>query len=891
MAHKQQVSYCESVKERFPQFFTNRLVLDIGSLDINGNNQYLFEDCLYLGIDLRVGRNVDFAARGHELTLPDASFDVIISTECLEHDMFFALTLKNILRMLKPGGLFLMSCAKPGRPEHGTRRTTPLDSPFTQELGDWGDYYKNLDEGDIRGVIDVDSTFGTYCFSGNEESHDLYFWGIKTGKLIDRKDYSFQITEPGVRAESTIEKVDLDELLAAANVQNILIGELQEKLKESNSNANNLRLILANEAEQLKLLQEKLEEGNRSAHNLRLSLADEAAHVNMLRSELKSRENQLERLIASKSWQFTKAFRFAGRLCRGEFDIAFSSWMESKRIKESRLKFAQFANGLSYLKRGDISGFLSRLRAYKQDLAVSGIRATSGLPANHLTWGVISTPHTLFVAELIEAHLKKHDFSVQIIENAVEKYDLSYYIVICPQMFDRLPPGERRIAFQMEQAVSSRWFTDDYITTLESSLAVLDYSLVNLEFLLEKGIVYPHVNYLPIGAFTDYGRGVAHLPKTHRILFYGGYRNSPRRCRMLDALKVHFQVKVMDSSFGADMIESIKRADLVINIHYYEDGLLEMPRIQECLSLGVEVVSESAQDQGDYPELDGVVRFFESGSIPAMLGAINAALENPASPAAIEKSVAASAKRFSFMFDRFLVSMGFLSAAYVNKMDLPILTKEERVALSLPETIGRRRAYEAVRPAGCAIFDGIRFRPGWIGCGLSYKALASNALARGVNRLTVMEDDVLLPSDFEEKINCINEFLALRSGEWDVFSGVIASLNPDAEILSVDDFSGIRFVTIDKMTSTVFNIYGEKSLRALSGWDPDNSDPFVNTIDRFLERSPGLKVVVTVPFFVGHREEAFSTLWGFRNTTYIDWIAASERLLIDKVSEYKRVNS
>lgn len=195
MAHVQQVEYCLKVKNKFPKFFSNRIVVDIGSLDINGNNQYLFEDCLYLGIDLLPGKNVDLAVKGHELSLPDDSLDVVISTECFEHDQFYALTLKNIVRMLKPGGFLIFSCATTGRPEHGTRRTTPGDAPFIQENGNWGDYYQNLEERDIRLVLDIESIFETYEFSINNENFDLYFWGIKKGLSEERLDYSFQIKQ------------------------------------------------------------------------------------------------------------------------------------------------------------------------------------------------------------------------------------------------------------------------------------------------------------------------------------------------------------------------------------------------------------------------------------------------------------------------------------------------------------------------------------------------------------------------------------------------------------------------------------------------------------------------------------------------------------------------
>lgn len=175
MAHQQQQDFCRYVKELHPIYFNNCSVLDIGSQDINGNNRFLFHfDCAeYLGIDLNEGANVDLVASGHNF-IGEHRFDVVISTECLEHDKYWALTLQNIANnLLKSGGLFIMTCATTGRTEHGTTRTSPKDSPFTT------DYYLNLTEEDFRQAIDIEKTFSTFEFKTNENPNDLYFWGIK----------------------------------------------------------------------------------------------------------------------------------------------------------------------------------------------------------------------------------------------------------------------------------------------------------------------------------------------------------------------------------------------------------------------------------------------------------------------------------------------------------------------------------------------------------------------------------------------------------------------------------------------------------------------------------------------------------------------------------------
>jgi SAM-dependent methyltransferase len=174
MAHREQREWCELVKYAHDEFFVGTNVLDIGSLDINGNNRYLFEQCNYTGIDIGEGKNVDVVCSGH-LFESDDLFDVVISTECFEHDEHWELTLKNVINnLLKDGGMFLFSCAAPGRPEHGTKKTSPKDSPFTT------DYYRNLSEEDIRSVLDCDNIFSNYKFKTRTEfPQDLYFYGIK----------------------------------------------------------------------------------------------------------------------------------------------------------------------------------------------------------------------------------------------------------------------------------------------------------------------------------------------------------------------------------------------------------------------------------------------------------------------------------------------------------------------------------------------------------------------------------------------------------------------------------------------------------------------------------------------------------------------------------------
>lgn len=176
MAHPEQREWCLKVKKLHPEFFKNVNVLDIGSLDINGNNRYLFDNYNYTGVDIGEGKNVDVVSKGHEFK-PGLQYDIVISTECFEHDKYWKETIRNCIDLLKPGGLFLFSCATTGRQEHGTTRTTPQDSPFTHK--EFDDYYMNLTEYDIRQIQGFDNSFSEMKFGTNNKTKDLYFYGIK----------------------------------------------------------------------------------------------------------------------------------------------------------------------------------------------------------------------------------------------------------------------------------------------------------------------------------------------------------------------------------------------------------------------------------------------------------------------------------------------------------------------------------------------------------------------------------------------------------------------------------------------------------------------------------------------------------------------------------------
>jgi SAM-dependent methyltransferase len=103
------------------EFGTLPRVLDVGSYEVNGSYRPFFPKSKfdYVGLDMEAGPNVDFVPsspyKWHELETD--SFDVVISGQALEHIEFFWITMSEMTRVLKKGGMLCL-IAPNGFSEH-----------------------------------------------------------------------------------------------------------------------------------------------------------------------------------------------------------------------------------------------------------------------------------------------------------------------------------------------------------------------------------------------------------------------------------------------------------------------------------------------------------------------------------------------------------------------------------------------------------------------------------------------------------------------------------------------------------------------------------------------------------------------------------------------------
>jgi SAM-dependent methyltransferase len=175
--HREVKSFVKQVRKEtrskywMRSFFRNKKVLEVGSHNINGSPRQYFWFCDYTGVDISNGKGVDIVGRFSEIEFND-KYDVVISTEMLEHDSDWENSLQKMYQLLKAGGLLIITCAALDREEHGTKRTTPQLSPDTT------DYYRNISKEDFRGILSR-GLFSNYLLQYARGENDLQFYGIK----------------------------------------------------------------------------------------------------------------------------------------------------------------------------------------------------------------------------------------------------------------------------------------------------------------------------------------------------------------------------------------------------------------------------------------------------------------------------------------------------------------------------------------------------------------------------------------------------------------------------------------------------------------------------------------------------------------------------------------
>jgi hypothetical protein len=173
-----------------------------------------------------------------------------------------------------------------------------------------------------------------------------------------------------------------------------------------------------------------------------------------------------------------------------------------------------------------------------------------------------------------------------------------------------LPPAGKYALYQLEQLNDKGVgnvqppisFNALFCRLILQSLVTFDYTHVNLKHYPEACRDKLRVLTPPILPMSRANANKS-KPKDIDVMFYGSPNS--RRNIILGILKEQlrshgYNITVVSSLFGAELLDYISRSKVVLNIHYYANSIFESDRVHTALRFpDVRIVSERATEQDE----------------------------------------------------------------------------------------------------------------------------------------------------------------------------------------------------------------------------------------------------------------------------------------------------
>lgn len=181
-----------------------------------------------------------------------------------------------------------------------------------------------------------------------------------------------------------------------------------------------------------------------------------------------------------------------------------------------------------------------------------------------------------YIPELILKHLKKRYIFFNLEQNCNERLSLAY----------------REISDSAFQSF------------LENALVVLDYSHENAAIFYRHFGIRPQVVSLPIAADV-----CTHPIKKNQIVFIG--RVKGRRINILQAIQKRFPLQIYTNELLDNLHQILRTTKLLINLHGFNNAILERVRLNEAITCGTLILSEypSFRDMDATHDYINIVRF------------------------------------------------------------------------------------------------------------------------------------------------------------------------------------------------------------------------------------------------------------------------------------------
>jgi SAM-dependent methyltransferase len=158
--------------------FKDKSIIEVGSMNVNGSLRSVVEAYgpkEYIGVDLQIGPGVNQICKVENLIekFGKNRFDVIISTELMEHVDHWKRSIHNMKQILKPGGMIILTTRSIGFPYHGY--------PY--------DFWRY----EISDISTIFSDFNIQILESDPECPGIFLLGVKGENFVENKNINLNL--------------------------------------------------------------------------------------------------------------------------------------------------------------------------------------------------------------------------------------------------------------------------------------------------------------------------------------------------------------------------------------------------------------------------------------------------------------------------------------------------------------------------------------------------------------------------------------------------------------------------------------------------------------------------------------------------------------------------
>ena len=228
---------------------------------------------------------------------------------------------------------------------------------------------------------------------------------------------------------------------------------------------------------------------------------------------------------------------------------------------------------------------------------------------------IVKLPCMLYIMNIIKDELIKMKWECLIIDTKDINYYINlnnpyhYFLFLFPsQINENVINYKRYILYQLEQNINNQ-LSINYKHLHETNQLKKIYD--NATLLID----YCETNVNVIKKYYSNEFKIMNVPATNKsyeydIIFVGTVNK--KRSDIFNELKKRYKILIIENVYGEELKKLCNKSNICLNIHYYENAILERVRLNEMMEYGIKIISEKpCQEDMDICKYYEGVNFIE----------------------------------------------------------------------------------------------------------------------------------------------------------------------------------------------------------------------------------------------------------------------------------------